>query len=437
MSSTVSRTNLVTNPSFETGTTNWAINAVGDTIAQTATYKLVGSNGLLVTQAAVLYSGTVNSGNLIPVTVGQTYTASAYIYVPSGTAKLAIGGHQLDSALNVITQNWSNNTVDTIIAAGTWTRLSVTFTITTGVTQFRLYIVSISTTATAGQQFVVDAVLFENNPALSDYFDGTNSILTHTYSGTPTLAWSGTANASTSTMTGVSDYTGPYGGKVTGLTAGTAYTYTVTETNAITTGLSSAASSSVTSTTLAQSPTVGTATATGLTTATVGYTGNATGGSAITTYTATSSPGNITGTGTTSPITVSGLTTNTSYTFTVTATNGNGISLPSAASNSITTPVVPAQPVVTGADLAGSGGAFYWSVAYGTPTVSYIFTIYSPPDAYSAVTTVYSTFATPSTVTTFSVTGSYFIRVGTYQIVIYAQNSYGTSATTTFNQYMS
>ncbi len=47
-------------------------------------------------------------------------------------------------------------------------------------------------------------------------------------------------------------------------------------------------------------------------------------------------PGGFTGTGATSPITVTGLTNGTTYTFTVTATNSVGTGLPSAASNSVT-----------------------------------------------------------------------------------------------------
>lgn len=90
-------------------------------------------------------------------------------------------------------------------------------------------------------------------------------------------------------------------------------------------------------------PTIGTATQTGSTTATVVYTQPASnGGSTITSYTATSSPAG--GTGTLSQagsgtITVSGLSPLTSYTFTVTATNAVGTSAASAASNSITTTI--------------------------------------------------------------------------------------------------
>lgn len=59
------------------------------------------------------------------------------------------------------------------------------------------------------------------------------------------------------------------------------------------------------------------------------------GGTSITQYTATSSPAGIVNIGTTSPIIVSGLANNTSYTFTVFATNIIGDGAPSAASNSV------------------------------------------------------------------------------------------------------
>ena len=87
-------------------------------------------------------------------------------------------------------------------------------------------------------------------------------------------------------------------------------------------------------------PTIGTATA-GDASASVTFSAPANnGGSAITGFTVTASPGGATGSGGSSPITVSGLSNGTAYTFTVTATNAIGTGAASAASNSVT-PVAP------------------------------------------------------------------------------------------------
>ena len=93
------------------------------------------------------------------------------------------------------------------------------------------------------------------------------------------------------------------------------------------TGFSSAA--------IPNTPTIGSATATSDVAATVAYTAAVLGANGVT-FTATSNPSSITGTGS-SPITVTGLTASTSYTFSVTAGNANGTSAASSASNSITT----------------------------------------------------------------------------------------------------
>ena len=86
-------------------------------------------------------------------------------------------------------------------------------------------------------------------------------------------------------------------------------------------------------------PTIGTAVA-GNAQATVSFTApSSDGGSAITSYTATSSPDGITGTISQSgsgSITVTGLTNGIAYTFTVTATNAIGTSTASAPSGSVT-----------------------------------------------------------------------------------------------------
>jgi len=153
-----------------------------------------------------------------------------------------------------------------------------------------------------------------------------------------------TATSSPGNITGTLTQAGSGTITVSGLTNGTAYTFTVTATNAAGPGAASSASNSVTPYTVPDAPTIGIATATGNTQATVTFTPPASnGGSPITYYTVTSSTGSFTATGTTSPIVISGLTNGTAYTFTVTATNAAGTSLPSSPSNSLT----PAPTSVT------------------------------------------------------------------------------------------
>ena len=200
-------------------------------------------------------------------------------------------------------------------------------------------------TATAGNALAT--VAFTLTPPASD-------------GGSPITGYTATSNPGSFTGTGT---TSPI--TVSGLTNGTTYTFTVTATNSVGTSLPSSASNSVTPITIPYAPTIVTATA-GNALATVAFTPTppaSNGGSPITGYTAISNPGSFTGIGTTSPITVSGLTNGTVYTFTVTATNSVGTSLPSSASNSVTPITIPGAPTI-GAATAGNAQAM---VAF-TPT---------------------------------------------------------------------
>jgi hypothetical protein len=131
---------------------------------------------------------------------------------------------------------------------------------------------------------------------------------------------------------------------VKGLKNGTAYTFTVTATNAIGTGPASSPSNSVTPGVVPGAPTNITATP-GNAQATVSFklpTSN--GGNPIKVSTVTSKPGGITAHGVGSPITVKGLTNGTAYTFTVTATNAIGTGPASKPSNKVMPVGVPGAP---------------------------------------------------------------------------------------------
>lgn len=74
-----------------------------------------------------------------------------------------------------------------------------------------------------------------------------------------------------------------------------------------------------------------------------------TDGGLPTSFTVTSSPGSYTASGSNSPILVTGLQSNTAYTYTVTATNNFGTSLGSSASTAVTATTVPQAPSVSAA----------------------------------------------------------------------------------------
>ena len=158
---------------------------------------------------------------------------------------------------------------------------------------------------------------------------------------------------------------------VTGLTNGTAYTFTVKATNAIGTSAASAASNSVTPAiaTAPGAPIIGQATASSGQAMITFAVPASDGGSAITGYTVTSNPGNITATGAASPITVTGLTNGTTYTFTVKATNAVGTGAASAASNSVTPAAFPSGDIDGGGvSVTDALKALRFAAKLDTPT---------------------------------------------------------------------
>jgi len=193
------------------------------------------------------------------------------------------------------------------------------------------------------------------------------------YRVTPSIG--GTAQTPVTTGSAATSFT------VTGLTNGTAYTFTVAAINAAGTGPDSAASSAVTPLAAATAPgaptgLVGTA---GDGNVALGWTAPSNGGSAITGYVVTpyvgglqQGPGQLTGSSATN-YTFGGLINGTAYTFTVAAINAIGTGPNSAAS----APVTPQQALsqytnVVFADGFESGTLGGWNGTQGTGSTAVV-----------------------------------------------------------------
>ena len=149
---------------------------------------------------------------------------------------------------------------------------------------------------------------------------------------------------------------------VTGLTNGTAYTFTVVATNVGGTGPASGATAPVTPSSSPGAPT-GLSTTAGDTSVTVRWSPpTSTGGSTITGYTVTASPGGRTAStgGSGRAATVTGLTNGTAYTFTVRATTSSG-SGPAATTGPVTPYGLPGAPRSVSASAGDRAATVTWS----------------------------------------------------------------------------
>lgn len=178
---------------------------------------------------------------------------------------------------------------------------------------------------------------------------------------TPTAA----AILASPTLTITSGASGARDFNLTVLTNGTAYRAHFAQT-----GPSNVVSTvSFTPSTVPGAPTIGTAVA-GNAQATVNGTAPATnGGAAITGYRSTATPGGSQVTGASLPITHTGLTNGTAYTFTLEAENLRGYGAPSAASNSVTPsagsppPPPPPPPPGAGFDFHTAAGCIFGAIS--------------------------------------------------------------------------
>jgi hypothetical protein len=206
--------------------------------------------------------------------------------------------------------------------------------------------------------------------------------------GSATISWDTPVDDGGSPVTGYTITATPGGAQVSAVTAaptvfpglmnGTAYTFTVHATNIAGDGPESIASNPVTPTSVPDAPTSVSAIA-GDASATVSWTSPASdGGSPITGYTVTATPGGaqVQTSGATSTL-FPGLTNGTSYTFTVHATNADGDGPESAPSSPVTPSTVPDAPTGVSASAGAGSATISWMAPAsdgGSPITGYTVT---------------------------------------------------------------
>ncbi len=306
-SSASAATNLVTNPGFESGLTGWTC-SLGSAVTSPV------HSGTHALSGAASSSDDAQCTQNIAVVSGSQYTLSAYVegtYVFLGVT----GG----------ASTWTPS------ATG-WTQLSTTFTASSATAQIYLH-----GWYAQGTYFADDVSLTGPGGTVTVPAAPTGLTVTGTTTSSVSLSWTGSSGATgynvyqgstkVASVTGTTD-------TVTGLAAGTTYTFSVTATNS---AGESAHSASVNATTATSNPTVPAAptglTVTGTTTSSVSlsWTGSS-GATGYNVYQGSTKVASVTGTSDT----VGGLAASTTYTFSVTATNSAGESAHSASVNATT-----------------------------------------------------------------------------------------------------
>jgi hypothetical protein len=183
------RTNLMPNPSFELNSLGWT--AARMTVALDSTTKFVGEQALRGTVSATTAEQYFDHSTRIPVTVGRTYTASVYVFLPvantgSTTIRAALFPHTGSAFLAGITGT------PVVATNGQWTRISVTGTMPATTTSVMLR-VAFPNIAALNDVMIIDGVLIEEGTTVGDYFDGNFNT-----SGNFDYRWSGIIGASSS-----------------------------------------------------------------------------------------------------------------------------------------------------------------------------------------------------------------------------------------------
>jgi hypothetical protein len=336
---------LLPDPGFEAGNGGWIAFKIG-TLSRVTSPVHGGSDALRVASPSASASlvGITQNAVISNSVAGRSYTASCYVQ-PTSSGSLNVSIRWLEYTQNYGSVINLQNNLTSALPLSQWTLVQVTSTAVNSGERMIPQLYSTNETSANGSLLYDDcsvtAASVPTSPGAPSAPTGVSatagvasaavSFVAPNANGSPITGYTVTSNPGNLAAAGT---TSPI--TVAGLTNGTAYTFTVTATNGIGTGVASTPSNAVTPATTPLAPTAVVTTA-GDASASVAFNAPASnGGAAITSYTVAASPGTATATGVASPITISGLTNGTTYTFTVTATNAAGPGPASAPSNGVT-----------------------------------------------------------------------------------------------------
>ncbi|OEY70104.1 hypothetical protein BI198_11400 [Rheinheimera salexigens] len=336
------------------------LNSVGST-------SLVLVNDYTVPDAPVI--GSATSGDT---------QASVSFTAPANTGGVAITGYTVTSSPGGLTATGASSPL-TVTSLTNGTNYSFTVTATNSI--------GTSSASAASNTVIPKAaqVITFANPGAQSF--GSSPTLTAT-------ANSGLTPVFTSSTTGVCTITS--GGALSFITAGTCTINADQAGNIAYLPAPQVSQSFSVNAVVSSAPIIGTATA-GDAQATVSFTAPASnGGAAITSYTVTSSPGGLTTSGAASPLTVTGLTNGTAYTFSVTANNSAGTSASSATSIAVTP---NGAPTISGTPNTSVNQGVLYSftpTALDSPSDSLHFSITNKPSWANFISTTGALTGTPN-----------------------------------------
>lgn len=197
---TVTRTNLLPNPSFETNISGWSKGTGTASIARIPKTKYSQYSGgtgdyMLEIQPTTSGSRSYVNGPTIPVTAGLPYAVSVRILGYTGNA--GTGGIMTrfydDSGAQIGADNINTHAV----SATSLTSFGFVYTAPAGATKMRIYPFLNQPGPNGGYvSWLLDSAMVEQAGSVGTYFDGSTAD-----SGDVTYGWTGTANASPSTQT--------------------------------------------------------------------------------------------------------------------------------------------------------------------------------------------------------------------------------------------